>query len=65
VIGLPVDTPLRPQERIAVVPVQAGAADLVARGPKDRPELVEHQTRVEAAVAAIELAKAGMRPAVG
>ena len=48
-IGLPVDTPLRPQESIEVVPVQAGAADLVARGPKDRPELVEHQARVEVA----------------
>ena len=65
VIGLPVDTPLRPQESMEVVPVAAGVADLVARGLKDRPELVEHQAKVEAAVAAIELAKAGARPAVG
>jgi len=65
VIGLPVDTPLRPQESMEVVPVQPGVADLVARGLKDRPELVEHQAKVEAAVAAIELAKAGTRPVVG
>lgn len=64
-IGLPVDTSLRPQERMEVVAVTPGVADLVARGLKDRPELVEHQAKVEAAVAAIELAKAGGRPAVG
>lgn len=65
VIGLPVDTPLRPQETMEVVPVAAPVNDLVARGFAQRPEVAEHKARVDAVVAAIELAKAGGRPVVG
>lgn len=65
VMALPVDTPLRPQEAMEVVPVPTPVGDLVARGFAQRPELAEHKARVDAAVAAIELAKAGVRPVVG
>jgi len=65
VMGLPIDTPVRPQEAMGVLPVTAPAAELVARGLKERPELVEHQALVDAAKASIELARAGMRPVVG
>ncbi len=48
-----------------MVPVTAAVGDLLARGFQQRPEIAEHQARVEAARAAIELARAGARPAVG
>jgi len=65
VMGLPVDTPLRPQESMEVVPVQAPVATLLSRGLAQRPEIAEHKARVDAAEAAIELVKAGSRPIVG
>lgn len=65
VMALPVDTPLRPQESMEEVPVTAAVGDLLARGFQQRPEIAEHQARVEAARAAIELARAGARPVVG
>lgn len=65
VLALPLDVPLRPQETMEVVPVTAAPADLVARGLRERPELAEHQARVEAVEAALALARAGGRPVVG
>jgi len=65
VMALPVDTPLRPQEAMEVVPVAAPVAGLVARGLAQRPELAENKAQRDAAAAAIELAKAGARPVVG
>lgn len=65
VLALPLDAPLLPQETMGVVPVTAPLADLVARGLRERPELAEHQARVEAAEAALALARAGGRPVVG
>ncbi len=65
VLGMAVDTPLRPQESMEVLPVRAGVVDLVGRGLRERPEFVEHQARVDAARAALELARAGLRPVVG
>jgi len=65
VLALPLDVPLRPQETMEVVPVTTPLADLVARSLRERPELAEHRARVEAAEAALALARAGGRPVVG
>jgi OMF family outer membrane factor len=64
-MALPVDTLLRPQESMDVVPVATPVAVLVAHGFAQRPELGENKARMDAAAAAIELAKAGARPVVG
>ncbi|MDR7426207.1 MAG: TolC family protein [Armatimonadota bacterium] len=65
ILALPLDAALHPQETMEVVPVTASLADLVARGLRERPELAEHQAKVEAAEAALELARTGGRPVVG
>ncbi len=65
VVGLPVDSSLRPQEQMEVAPVRAPVAELLARGFSQRPEIAEHKARADAAQAAIELARAGAQPVVG
>jgi len=64
VMGLPLDTVLQPRETMAVVPVRGEVAALVRRALENRPELAEQRARLAAAVAAIEIARSGGRPAV-
>lgn len=63
-MALPLDTVLQPRETMSVIPVRGEVAALIHRAFEDRPELAEHRARVSAAVAAIEIARAGGRPAL-
>lgn len=63
-MALPLDTVLQPRETMTVVPIRGDAAALVRRALEGRPELVEHRARVDMALAAIEIARAGGRPFV-
>lgn len=64
VMALPLDTVLSPRERMSVVPVRSEGAALIRRALENRPELAEHQARISAALAAIEIARANGRPAL-
>lgn len=65
VMGLQVDAPVRPTEPMQFAALRVSVPELVDRSLTQRPELVEHQARVDGARAAIELARAGGQPAVG
>ena len=64
VMGLPLDTVLQPRETMTIVAVRGEVRALIRRALENRPELAEHQARVAAAIAAIEIARAGGRPAL-
>ncbi|MGH2373507.1 MAG: TolC family protein [bacterium] len=64
VMALPLDTALAPRETLAVIPVRTEIVALIRRALDSRPEMAEHQARVAAAIAAIEMAKANGRPAL-
>lgn len=64
VMGLPLDTVLHPRETMTIVAVRSEIGALVRRALENRPELAEHQARLAAALAAIEIARAGGRPAL-
>lgn len=61
---LPLDTVLQPRETMTVVPVRSDTAALVRRALEARPEMVEHRARIDVALAAVEIARAGGRPMV-
>ncbi len=61
---LPLDTVLQPRETMTVVPIRGDSAALVRRALDGRPELIEHRARIDMALAAIEIARAGSRPMV-
>jgi outer membrane protein TolC len=61
-IALPLDTALQPRETMAVAAIRSELPALIRRALETRPELVEHAARVEAALAAVEVARAGTRP---
>lgn len=63
-MALPLDTVLQPRETMTVVPIRGDTAALVRRALEGRPELAEHRARIDMALAAIEIARAGGRPAV-
>lgn len=63
-MALPLDTVLQPREAMTVVTVRTEAAALIRRALEARPELAEHRARLDAALAAIEIARSGGRPAV-
>jgi len=63
-MALPLDTVLQPRETMTVTPIRGDAAGLVRRALEGRPELTEHFARVDMALAAIEIARAGGRPFV-
>jgi outer membrane protein TolC len=64
VANLPLDTALAPRETMTMVTVRDDAAALIRRALEARPELSELRARLEAATAAIEVAKSGGRPAL-
>lgn len=64
VANLPLDTALAPRETMTMVTVRGDAAALIRRALEARPELSELRARLEAATAAIEVAKSGGRPAL-
>ncbi|MGQ0548421.1 MAG: TolC family protein [Armatimonadota bacterium] len=64
VLALPLDTALAPRETMTVIPVRTEVVALVRRALEGRPEMAEHQARVAAAIAAIEIARANGRPAL-
>ena len=64
VTNLPLDTALAPRETMTMVTVRGEAPALIRRALETRPELAELRARLEAATAAIEIAKAGGRPAL-
>jgi len=61
-LNLPLDTPLEPQEELAIIPVTSTLEELVSRALRERPELAELSARRAAAEAGLELAKSGARP---
>lgn len=64
VMGLPLDGTLVPTEAMTAAPVRTDLPALVRRALEARPELAEHRARLAAAAAAIEIARAGGRPAL-
>jgi outer membrane protein TolC len=64
IMGLPLDTVLQPRETMVLVAVRGEVGAFVRRALENRPELVEQQARLAAAQAAIEIARAGGRPAL-
>lgn len=64
IVNLPMDTALAPRETMTLVAVRGEVPALIRRALEARPELAELRARIEAAVAAIEVAKAGGRPAL-
>ncbi len=64
VMAQPLDTVFAPRETMGLVPVRTEVAALIRRALESRPEWAEHQARVAAATAAIEMAKANGRPAL-
>ncbi len=64
-LNLPQDTPLELTDTLASRPVEGTLADAVARGLRDRPDLVALQSQIAAAQASIDVAASGGRPAVG
>jgi len=64
VMGLSLDTVMQPRETMTIVAVRGEVGALIRRALENRPELAEHQARVAAAMAAIEIARAGGRPAL-
>ncbi|MDR7482209.1 MAG: TolC family protein [Armatimonadota bacterium] len=63
-VGQPMDAPLQPGERMTFAAVRTDLAVLLRRALDARPELAEHRARIAAATAAIEVARAGARPAL-
>ncbi len=63
-VALPLDTVLAPRETMTLVPVRSDVAALIRQALEARPELAELKARLAAAVAAIEIARSGGRPAV-
>jgi outer membrane protein TolC len=63
-LALPLDTALQPRETMTVAALRSELPALVRRALETRPELVEHAARVEAALAAVEIARAGTRPLI-
>jgi len=61
---LPLDTVLQPRETMTVVPLRGDPVALLRRALEARPELIEHRARIDVALAAIEIARAGGRPFV-
>lgn len=61
-LALPLDTVLQPRETMAVVALRGEVPALIRRALETRPELAEHAARIEAAQAAVEIARAGTRP---
>lgn len=64
VLALPLDTALAPRETMTAIPVRTEVVALLRRALEGRPEMAEHQARVAAAMAAIEIARANGRPAL-
>ncbi|HET8679729.1 MAG TPA: TolC family protein [bacterium] len=64
VMALPLDTAFAPRETLIVIPVRTELVALIRRAMEARPEMAEHQARVAAAIAAIEIARANGRPAL-
>lgn len=63
-INLPLNTPLRLRDALAVRPVGPSADALIARALEVRPEFAELRARQGAAQAAIALADSGAKPTV-
>ncbi|HEV8339014.1 MAG TPA: TolC family protein [bacterium] len=63
-LNLPLDAPIAPADTLAPQPVDGMVLDAIARALRDRPELVEVRSRMEAARASIELAASGGRPSL-
>lgn len=63
-LALPLDTALQPRETLVVVALRGELPALIRRAVEGRPELVEHAARVDAAQAAVEVARAGTRPLI-
>jgi outer membrane protein TolC len=64
ITNLPLDTALAPRETMTLVTVRGDAPALIRRALEARPELAELRARLEAATAAIEIARSGGRPAL-
>ncbi len=64
VVNLPLDTPLTPRETMGIVSVRSEVAALIRRALEARPELAELRARLDAATAAIDIARASGRPAL-
>ena len=64
VMALPLDTVFAPRETLIVIPVRTELVAIIRRALESRPEMAEHQARVAAAIAAIEIARANGRPAL-
>lgn len=64
VMGLPLDTVLQPRETMVIVPARGEVAAMIRRALENRPELAEHRARLAAAIAAIDIARSGGRPAL-
>lgn len=64
IMGLPLDTVLQPRETMVLVAVRGELGAFLRRALEHRPELAEQQARLAAAQAAIEIARAGGRPAL-
>ncbi|MDR7453843.1 MAG: TolC family protein, partial [Armatimonadota bacterium] len=60
----PLDAQWAPREVMTIVPLRTELAALVRRALEARPELGEQQARIAAAAAAVDVARAGLRPVV-
>ncbi|MGH2404933.1 MAG: TolC family protein [bacterium] len=63
-LNVPLDALVDLTDTLALQPVSGTLADAIAQASRDRAELVEIRSRLEAARAGIELAASGGRPAV-
>jgi outer membrane protein TolC len=63
-VALPLDTVLQPRETMAIVALRGDLPALIRRALESRPELAEQLARIEAAQAAVEIARAGTRPLI-
>lgn len=63
-IAVPLDTVVELTDSLEPRPVQGTMAEAIARGLRERPELVEVRARIDAARASIDLAASGGRPNV-
>ncbi|MCS7173573.1 MAG: TolC family protein [Armatimonadetes bacterium] len=62
ILDFPLDTPLEPADSLEPRPVTAVLPEGVAQALQRRPELLELRARMEAARAAVDLARSGGRP---
>ncbi|MDR5709678.1 MAG: TolC family protein [Armatimonadota bacterium] len=62
ILDLPLDTPFEPADGLEPRPVSGALAQGIAQALERRPELLELRARIEAAQAAVALARSGGRP---